>query len=359
MEFAWNTQKNKMTDVKGKEYEQDRKGHVSNPDIDPEKTHLNFDFVESDLNLYQRIKKRVEDVKPVSRVQKNSVVSYSNIITVNSNQASIWGTERSTEYLKEVYNYFCDEFGAENVVSAKVHLDETTPHMHLHFVPVNKENGKLQARVVMDRARINKIHNKAPEYLLSKGFDVVRGSGKTKENIDIHKFKAEALRDDLKALQSEVRVKRKELFKYELAFELKKQLDEIQVEPGGLFNKDKVILSQDDFDFLKTKCVSGIMLEARYDGLLNYMDKSEKEKRNIGDDFDRLKKKHHSLSKELLELKEENKELKALNDDFSLLKQLNPAIEKEIRRAVVEKQRIEKEKAAMKGYRDSYFDLEL
>lgn len=40
MEFAWNTQKNKMTDVKGKEYEQDRKGHVSNPDIDPEKMYL-------------------------------------------------------------------------------------------------------------------------------------------------------------------------------------------------------------------------------------------------------------------------------------------------------------------------------
>ena len=46
MELAWNTQKNKMSDVKGKEMEQERKGKISNPDIDLERINLNFDFVE-------------------------------------------------------------------------------------------------------------------------------------------------------------------------------------------------------------------------------------------------------------------------------------------------------------------------
>ena len=46
MELAWNTQKNKMSDVKGKEMEQERKGKISNPDIDLERTNLNFDFVD-------------------------------------------------------------------------------------------------------------------------------------------------------------------------------------------------------------------------------------------------------------------------------------------------------------------------
>ena len=47
MEFAWNTQKNKMNDVKGKDMEQERKGRKSNPDIDDTRTNMNYDLVES------------------------------------------------------------------------------------------------------------------------------------------------------------------------------------------------------------------------------------------------------------------------------------------------------------------------
>lgn len=52
--------------------------------------------------------------------------------------------------------------------------------MHLHFVPVNKENGKLQARALMTPARINKIHTEAPKYLQEKGFEVERGRERLK-----------------------------------------------------------------------------------------------------------------------------------------------------------------------------------
>ena len=58
MEFAWNTQKNKLSDVKGKEKEQNREGKIRNDDIDLDKTKFNFDFVSDSLNLYQRVKKK-------------------------------------------------------------------------------------------------------------------------------------------------------------------------------------------------------------------------------------------------------------------------------------------------------------
>lgn len=191
MELAWNTQKNKMSDIKGKEMEQERKGKISNPDIDLERTKLNFDFVNDDRTLYHRVKSRVDDLKENgSRVQKNSVVMYSNVITVPKDVAEAWGEEKTTKYFRSCYKFFCEEFGRENVVSAKVHFDETAPHMHLHFLPVNKENGKLQARVVMDKAKINYIHDKLPEYLKELGFYVVRGKGKTTQNIEnIHEYK--------------------------------------------------------------------------------------------------------------------------------------------------------------------------
>lgn len=212
MEFAWNAQKNKMSDIKGKENEQERKGLIRNKDIDLSKTHLNYDLVESNLNLYQRIKKRVEEVRENSRIQKNSVVDVSNIITLNKEQFEEWGEDKSKEYFREVYNYFCDEFGKENVVSAKVHMDETTPHMHLHFVPI--KDGKLQCRSVLNQSRFNKVHTNAPKYLQEKGFNVVRGNGKTKErgNIDnIHEYKKEIeniLSNELKNLKIDLEAHR-------------------------------------------------------------------------------------------------------------------------------------------------------
>ncbi|NFH74503.1 hypothetical protein FDA25_18485, partial [Clostridium botulinum] len=151
-----------------------------------------------------RVKQRVDEVRPVSRVQKNSVVDYSNIITVPQEQFKTWGVEKSKEYLEEVYNYFCEEIGKENVVSAKVHLDETTPHMHLHFVPVSEE-GKLQARKVMTPKRINEIHSKAPKYLQEKGFDVVRGVGKTDKSLEINEYKAKKVQEKIDSLENELK----------------------------------------------------------------------------------------------------------------------------------------------------------
>lgn len=204
--FAWNTQKNLLSDVKGKEREQERQGKIKNKMIDSTRTHLNYDFVKSEVSLYKRVKERTEYLKSQgSRVQSNSKVMYSNIITIPKEEAVKMTDEEHKRYFKSCYEYFCDRYGTENVMSAKVHLDETTPHMHLHFMPVNKENGKLQARTVMNPKAIREIHRELPKFLQERGFDVVQATGeKTVENLDIHAYKArEELRKQVRELTSE------------------------------------------------------------------------------------------------------------------------------------------------------------
>lgn len=192
IEFAWNTQKNQMSDIKGKEREQEREGQIKNDMIDLDRTHLNYDLVQSELNLYQRAKERVDQLKSEKkRVQKNSVITYSNIITIPESAAKEMSNDQMHDYFKTCHDYFVDRFGKENVLSSKIHLDESTPHMHLHFMPIDKETGRLQARTTMNKAALNEIHDEIPERLRAKGFDVVRGSGeKTKEKLDIHQYKA-------------------------------------------------------------------------------------------------------------------------------------------------------------------------
>ncbi len=90
-----------MSDVKGKEMEQERKGRIKNDEIDLKRTNLNFDLVEDERHLYHRVKDRVDYYKEQgSRVQKNSVVMYSNIITLSKEEADRMGETRTKHYFK-------------------------------------------------------------------------------------------------------------------------------------------------------------------------------------------------------------------------------------------------------------------
>jgi len=287
MELAWNAQKNQITDVKGKENEQERIGEIKNEDIDLERTKNNYDLVESEKNLYQRVKQRVDELKENgSRVQKNSVVMYSNILTVPQEQAEKWGEQKTDDYFKACYEFFCKEFGKENVVSGKIHKDETTPHMHLHFVPVNIENGKLQARVAMNKAKINYIHDALPKFLQERGFDVVRASGKTKENNieNIHEFKEIKKRISEQEQQLdflEKRVKSKQALSeaipngVELQVKAKKEM-KIEVVKTGLFSKEEkkvetgnVVISREDYEKMKQVATVALQVKADYERLLS------------------------------------------------------------------------------------------
>lgn len=300
MELAWNTQKNQMSDVKGKEMEQERKGKISNEDIDLEKTKDNYDLVDSDENLYNQVKNRVADLKESgSRVQKNSVVMYSNILTVPVDQAKIWGEEKTDEYFKACYEFFSEEFGKENVVSAKIHKDETAPHMHLHFVPVNKENGKLQARISMNKAKINYIHDELPKFLQERDFEVERGAGKKEKNIeDIHEYK------EVQHLKKEVQKQKQELGK---------ELDEIKIakEPildlseldkrkheKGFINK-RIELSVDDFQNLKAMGSENLKIRKINIGLSKEIKNREKINSSLKMDIRLLEKKVNDLKEKV------------------------------------------------------------
>lgn len=197
LKLAWNVQKNTAGSLKNLEREQNRENaNNRNKLIDKSKSHLNYELVPGSRDLTSKTLDLVEKSKANgSRIQKNSIVDLSNIITLSKEDAEKLGEKRTKLYFESTVEYFKHEFGAENVTSAIVHLDESSPHMHLHITPINTENGKLQARNVMTRGRVNKIHAELPKFLRERGFDVERGSSIEKDGTrkdyvrDINKLK--------------------------------------------------------------------------------------------------------------------------------------------------------------------------
>lgn len=108
--------------------------------------------------------------------------------------------EYEERFFKAAYNYLANRFGVENgknIVSAFVHKDEVTPHMHFAFVPVvadkRKNRYKVSAKEAVTLADLRSIHKNMQEYLCEKlGVQVNLLNGATKDgNKLVKELKAE------------------------------------------------------------------------------------------------------------------------------------------------------------------------
>ncbi|OAV63350.1 Plasmid recombination enzyme [Bacteroidales bacterium Barb6] len=144
--------------------------------------------------------------------------------------------EESQKFFEETYKFLTARYGADNVVSAYVHMDETTPHMHFAFVPIAHDKKKdrltVSAKKVIDKKELKVFHNDLDKHM-EKFFgrrigifnDAVDFNGRTEAgNLTI---------DELKNLSS---------------FTEPKSLKHFT--EGGVFSKDKksmVKMNEDDY----------------------------------------------------------------------------------------------------------------
>ena len=102
------------------------------------------------------------------------------------------GKEETRRFFEEAEAYLTDFVGKENVISAMVHMDEKTPHMHFLHVPVTPD-GRLSANSIYTRVSLKKLQAELPIYLQSCGFDIQRGveqkPGSVKKHLDTREFK--------------------------------------------------------------------------------------------------------------------------------------------------------------------------
>ena len=129
-----------------KHHERKKDAYKSNPDIDVNKSHNNFHIKDPPDSYRKLIRKRIEEVG--CRTRKDSVVMQDSICTA-SPEFFQGKTSRETEdFFRLAYRFYVKKFGEENILSAVVHLDERTPHMHVCFVPITKD-GKLSSKTLI------------------------------------------------------------------------------------------------------------------------------------------------------------------------------------------------------------------
>ena len=138
-----------------------------NQEIHHDRTCWNYNLAPKHENMtdYEFMKNRCESLKILKRSNVNWMASW--VITI---PADYEGSQEM--FFKEAYNFMENRYGKENVISAYVHLDETSPHMHFCFVPVifdtKKQEYKVNGKVCINRTELQKIHPQMQEYLETK-----------------------------------------------------------------------------------------------------------------------------------------------------------------------------------------------
>ena len=170
----------------------ERESH-SNPDIDYSRSAGNYDLHESASDNYaQAIQNRIDDLLMIKAVRKDAVHLCGLIVSSDKSFFTRIGKDETRRFFEEAAAYLTDFVGKENVISAMVHMDEKTPHMHFLHVPVTQD-GRLSANSIYTRASLKKLQTELPGYLQSRGFDIQRGveqkPGSAKKHLDTREFK--------------------------------------------------------------------------------------------------------------------------------------------------------------------------
>lgn len=167
-----------------KHNERKTKNH-SNKNIDSSRTELNYYLKKNELSYikeFDRIKKKY-NLK--GQIRSNSNIICEMVFTSDQKFFDEIGYEESKRYFTESYNFICNykNLGKQNIISAVVHMDEDTPHMHLLFIPVvhttDKQGNKIDKVCCRDFWRgknsYRDLQNAYFKHISEKGFKLERG----------------------------------------------------------------------------------------------------------------------------------------------------------------------------------------
>ena len=173
----------------------------SNPDIDVSKSSNNFSVLplerlDPKRSLHKQVQEIIADERVSNRaVRKDAVVLTEWVISSDSTFFEGLSRDETKQFFTDAYQWFANHFGADHIPYATVHMDETTPHMHMGVIPLT--NGRLSAKAIFNREALRFIQADLPQKLNEKGWNIERGErGSKRKHLNVEQYKevAESLK---------------------------------------------------------------------------------------------------------------------------------------------------------------------
>ena len=161
--------------------------NYSNKDINKNNSIKNYSIKTCNTTYNNAIKILQQENNLQGRIIKTTNVACEFIITSNKEFFEKIGEEETKRYFQTAYNFVANYkgLGEKYILSAKVHLDESTPHMHLVFVPVihkiDKKSGKQIDKIACSeywkgKDSYRQLQDNFHKYIVERGFELERGN---------------------------------------------------------------------------------------------------------------------------------------------------------------------------------------
>lgn len=172
-------------------HNQREKDPHTNPDIDKTRTKDNYELLGSRLNYHREINDRIEQLAVNTKtVRKDAVVLCNFIITSDEQTMKAMPLEKQRAFFEDSVNFFAERYGRNRLVNATVHMDETTPHMHIGLVPIT-EDGRLAAKSIFTKAELKNLQTDFAKDVGSR-YGLERGiEGSVRTHLSEQQFKAQ------------------------------------------------------------------------------------------------------------------------------------------------------------------------
>ena len=153
--------------------ERTKEKYASNPDIDTSRSHLNFHLVSPERKYRAEAEKQIAEAG--RRTRSDSVRVVEALVTASPEFFKGKKKAEVRAYFNEALDFIQKHQSKDTIISAVVHMDEETPHMHLCFVPLTEDKRLSAKEIVGNKKKLTWWQDEFWKHMVGKYPDLERG----------------------------------------------------------------------------------------------------------------------------------------------------------------------------------------
>ena len=162
--------------------ERTKEKYASNPDVDTSRSHLNFHLVTPQRKYRAEAEKQIAEVG--CRTRSDSVRVVEALVTASPEFFKGKKKIEVKAYFQEALGFIREHQDPKTIISAVVHMDEKTPHMHLSFVPLTADGRLCAKEIVGNKKKLTQWQDRFWEHMVKKYPDLERGESASETGRD-------------------------------------------------------------------------------------------------------------------------------------------------------------------------------
>ena len=153
--------------------ERTKEKYASNPDVDTSRSHLNFHLVTPQRKYRAEAEKQIAEAG--CRTRSDSVRVVEALVTASPEFFKGKKKAEIKAYFTVALDFIQKHQSKDTIISAVVHMDEKTPHMHLCFVPLTKDKRLSAKEIVGNKKKLTWWQDEFWKHMVGKYPDLERG----------------------------------------------------------------------------------------------------------------------------------------------------------------------------------------